>query len=46
MNELYIKAELEIVEFTADDIINTSSAFYTTANPSCPTQQPVGGDFL
>ena len=42
MKELYLNAEMDVVEFTVSDVITTSSEETTTwtQNPNCPNEGP------
>lgn len=53
MKELYLNAEMDVVEFAAEDIIVTSPGGSTdegttasTRNPNCPNEGPAGDSFL
>ncbi len=42
MKEQYQFAEMEVVTFVTEDIINTSDEATTTLNSKCPTESPTG----
>ena len=50
MKELYLNAEMDVVEFAAEDIIVTSpgtgAETESTQNPNCPNEGPAGDSFL
>ena len=46
MKELYLNAEMDVVEFAAEDIIVTSPTTASTQNPNCPNEGPAGDSFL
>lgn len=47
MKELYLNAEMDVVEFAAEDIIVTSpDTTASTQNPNCPNEGPAGDSFL
>ena len=48
MKELYENAEMNVVLFGAEDIINTSKnpTISTTRNPNCENEGPAGDAFL
>ena len=48
MKELYENAEMNVVLFGAEDIINTSTSTTSTLsfNPNCENEGPAGDAFL
>lgn len=43
MKELYLNAEMDVVEFAVEDVIATSCpAEAPTQNPNCPNEGPAG----
>lgn len=48
MKDQYQSAEMEVVNFDATDVINTSDVAFTTSsrNPNCPNEGPAGTSFL
>lgn len=48
MKELYLNAEMDVVEFAAEDIIVTSPGGTTasTQNPNCPNEGPAGDSWV
>lgn len=51
MKELYLNAEMDVVEFSVEDIITTSpgggsNTTASTRNPNCENEGPAGTSFL
>ena len=49
MKERYENAEMDVVEFAVEDVINTSDLNPTTSshyNPNCENEGPAGDSFL
>ena len=49
MKDQYQSAEMEVIDFDATDVINTSDVWTdgtTTRNPNCPNEGPAGTSFL
>ena len=52
MKELYLNAEMDLVEFSVEDVIVTSPVADTTTtesehyNPNCENEGPAGDSFL
>jgi len=51
MKELYLNAEMDVVEFSAEDVIVTSPTTEATTesihyNPNCENEGPAGDAFL
>lgn len=48
MKELYLNAEMDVVEFAAEDIIVTSptTEAESTQNPNCPNEGPAGDSWV
>ncbi len=43
MKELYLNAEMDVVDFAVEDIITTSpNPTSSTQNPNCPDEGPAG----
>lgn len=44
MKELYLNAEMDVVDFAVEDIITTSpdNTTASTQNPNCPDEGPAG----
>ncbi len=49
MKELYLNAEMDVVEFSVEDVIATSlggAESSSSQNANCPNEGPTGGNFL
>ena len=48
MKELYENAEMDVVEFAVEDVINTSDTmtYPSHFNPNCENEGPAGDSFL
>lgn len=49
MKELYLNAEMDVVEFSVEDVIATSPTETTASehyNPNCENEGPTGDSFL
>ena len=48
MKERYENAEMDVVKFTVEDVINTSDSLTTSShfNPNCENEGPAGDTFL
>ena len=50
MKELYLNAEMDVVEFSVEDVIATSNKTESTTsshyNPNCENEGPPGDSFL